>query len=163
MSQINLENQIKELNNKVSELALIVSLKTKEMNDIEKKYTENLTILNEYLSTIRTKLGIDEKEGNIEDTDLINKLQSLKFENGDENYVLIPTKSISLEQKSTSINKPKSADSKNLKMVCPPSLKPHAKGNNHSSGGKKKLSCSYCNEKGHKRAQCPKILYGDTI
>lgn len=139
---MNREDQIKDLNNRISELAIMVSVKTKEMDSIEKKYNERLEVLNSFIRQIQEKLNIDRATNTINDTDLIEKIKKYHTEDGD--YLLIPCKEIIEETPSKIITTiPKVPETKLV----------------NTGSRKKKMSCSYCNEKGHKRSQCPKILY----
>lgn len=146
MTGITTEEQIKNLNSRIAELALIVSLKTKEMDSIEKKYADRLAVLNRYISQLQETLGIAPNDGTIADTDFLDKIQATCFTgNGDEDYVLIPTKKIVHNEKAAV-----QLDAKQPLYLTPKST---------AAGRRKKITCSYCNEKGHKRSQCPKILY----
>lgn len=158
MSNNELERQIKELNNKIAELALIVSLKTKEMDNIEKRYSERIDVLNSYLARVRSELRIQSQEGHIDDIAFIDKLRSTSLSDDNVDYVLIPTKPVKMtvskhtksERTSTELQATRDiATERTHKVVS----------NETTRNRKKKISCSYCNEKGHKRSQCPKILY----
>jgi hypothetical protein len=145
----NTEQQIKELNQRIADLALIVSLKTKEMDAIEKGYAERLLNLNNYVKKIQERIGIDPQDGSIKDTELIDKIRSTNFiDENDPDYIFIPRKSVIMD---SSKERPKPS----FETVS----KPYLLNKDSSSSRRKKISCSYCNEKGHKRAQCPKILY----
>lgn len=158
MTNVDLEKQIKELNNKISELALIVSLKTKEMDEVEKKYTERLETLNNYFSKIRTELRLPTQEnGEIDDVDFIAKLQTMDLNVDNNDYVLIPTKHITITPADKKLRNDK--DNGDLNKIEQHQNKPKAFEKENGKNRKKKISCSYCNQKGHKRAQCPKILY----
>lgn len=158
MTTVDLEKQIKELNNKISELALIVSLKTKEMDEIEKKYTERLKTINNYFLKIRTKLDLPTQEdGEIDDIDFIAKLQTMSLSNENNDYVLIPTRRIAITPTDKKLRKDQ--DKGDLNKTEQHQNKPYALEKESGKNRRKKISCSYCNEKGHKRAQCPKILY----
>lgn len=159
MSNNDLEKQIQELNTKIAELALIVSLKTKEMDTIEQQYSERIRLLNEYLATVRDGLKIESQAGQIDDTIFIDKLRSMSYSNDKKDYVLIPTKPLRMN----AINNTKNDTKAKTELEMVQNIQ-HTKGyniaaNEPTHNRKKKISCSYCNEKGHKRAQCPKILY----
>lgn len=156
MTTVDLERQIKELNNKISELALIVSLKTKEMDETEKIYTERLEILNDYFSKIRTKLDLsNEESGKINDVDFIAKLQTMNLSEENNDFILIPTKNIVI----TPTDKQFKNNRGDLNKIEQISNQPYTFEKESGKNRRKKISCSYCNEKGHKRAQCPRILY----
>lgn len=135
------ELQIKELNQRIAELALIVSLKTQEMDKIENRYNERLAILNKYINKIQKLVDSALPNGELKDIDLLEKLG--KYEE-DDDYIIIPKKSIVLDK----LDKPKEVNSNDVPVKLPA-----------QHNRRKKMSCSYCNERGHKRSQCPKILY----
>ncbi|TID29791.1 hypothetical protein CANINC_001606 [Pichia inconspicua] len=144
-----MEQQIVELNNRIAELALLVSLKTKEMKSIEEKYTERISTLNAYLEQLHSVIGINPESEFLLDTDLVEKLEEQK--SARDEFLIIPTKLIKpnlIERRDTGKEKLKKEPQKLY-------LQPKEK----SDSKYKKFSCSYCNEKGHKRSHCPKILY----
>ncbi|KAG0683756.1 hypothetical protein C6P40_001320 [Pichia californica] len=154
MSNTDLEKQIKELNNKISELALMVSLKTKEMDEIEKNYSKRLNSINDYFSKVRKSLAIEECEGTIKDTEFIDKIQALNVNK--EDCIIIPTKIIRIVPfEKNAITSIENSTEKDINVV------PFSVSKDPSHSRRKKISCSYCNEKGHKRSQCPKILYNE--
>ncbi|KGK38947.1 hypothetical protein JL09_g1950 [Pichia kudriavzevii] len=142
------EEQIKLLNDRIAELALIVSLKTREMDAIEKKYNDRLQTLNKYIENLHVALGTQPQEGSIRDVDLVEKLQSLQLQNesGDD-FIIIPTKKVILTPAQDKTN-----PNEHRKVFVIPKETTHHR--------RKNITCSYCKETGHKRSQCPKILYG---
>lgn len=144
-----MEQQIVELNNRIAELALLVSLKTKEMKSIEEKYTERISTLNAYLEQLHSVIGIEPESEFILDTDLIKRVEEQRLTKDD--FIIIPTKLIKpnlIERRDTNKEKLKEEP---RKLYLQPKEKTNSK--------YKKFSCSHCNEKGHKRSHCPKILY----
>lgn len=144
-----MEQQIVELNNRIAQLALLVSLKTKEMKSIEEKYTERISTLNAYLQQLHSTLGINTNDEHILDTELIKKLKEQRL--AEEEYLVIPMKLIKPDLSREEEKVKENPTDKHKKLV----LQPREKGGSKS----KKISCSYCNERGHKRSHCPKILY----
>lgn len=159
MSNNDLEKQIQELNTKIAELALIVSLKTKEMDTIEQRYSDRIRILNEYLATVRAGLNIESQEGHIDDTTFIDKLRSMSHNDDIKDYVLVPTKPLQMNSIKNPKNETKTKTESEVAQNTQHKKAYNIAVNEPTYNRKKKISCSYCNEKGHKRSQCPKILY----
>lgn len=144
-----MEQQIIDLNNRISQLACAVAVKTKELDSIEKQYTDRINMLNDYLKQLHSKLGIDPSNEMMYDTDLVKKLKEESLLQND--CLVIPTKLLQPHL----IKKPNAV--KNTPQIEPKKIFVQPKDKNHSKYNK--FLCSYCNEKGHKRSQCPKILY----
>lgn len=158
------ENEIKALKLQISELAILITVKNTNMSTIEKRYNERIEILNKYIETLQNLIP-DIKKGahcndEIQDTSLIKKLEDLKLgiaaneDVEDNDFVIIPRRKIKSTLLSGTAQSSISANTNSKIAVDENSSKTKLKQTTN-----KKYSCSYCGDRGHKRAHCPKILY----
>ena len=159
------KEEIHTLNQRIAQLALLSTLRTSEKETLERKYNDRLAVLNEYIEKLHKLLNVNTEEGAVEDVDFIERLKMTE-----DGYLLVPTKRVvehklipptSATTKATAFKEGKNAKSENstaLQEMEPASSGIFIGGSN-ATGRKKKMTCSNCNERGHKRAQCPKILF----
>lgn len=150
------KEEIQKLNQRIAQLSLLCTLRSQEKESLEQKYNERLAELNGYIDSLHKLLNISTEDGAIEDIDFINTLKDTDT----ESYILIPKKHIEAHKLKVPTQVPNKAQD-NIKKSTKQneSSTGPEKIVSNSTGRKKKMSCSYCNEQGHKRAQCPKILF----
>lgn len=164
MSEDPKTDEIEQLRTTVAKLTLLNAFKTKQADHLEKKYSQTIAILNDYINQLHKVLNM--KTSGDADSIPISKLMSV-LKNDDmlqtEDFIIIPKKLIK-EHKSSEKDVPetKTISVEETKQEVPngivPNLPVAKKGTRKQ---KSKMTCSHCNELGHKRSQCPKILYKD--
>ncbi len=160
-----LYSEIIQLNQSISTLALKVSSKEKELTKEKCLYDEKIRKLDVYLEQIRKLLGINTSNDEVIPIEDVLDAQE-KVSREYPSMIVIPKSSFQkkLHDDSNS-NAIKEKTGKNTQKANHISSKvgysstSHRKRKGYKS---KKITCSYCKEVGHKRAECPKIYLGES-
>ncbi|KAH3669052.1 hypothetical protein OGAPHI_001648 [Ogataea philodendri] len=142
-------SQLESVNDTIRALAQKISSKEVELRGLKEEYATKIGVLDGYLNKLKNSGILQEGDNTLED---FNPLQPMKcpncdhvlYNNTDESkYVLLPNRT-----KSNTITTTQSPENSTKHAQLSKSRK------------SKKLTCSHCLKQGHKRAQCPEILYG---
>lgn len=147
---------ISELNDKVLQLSLDISSKTQELDILQRHYSKKLTVLNDYIRQLHKALNFDTSNGHITDEELISKLQGQVID--EEEFIVLPKKLIRSSMPRLKINKVLASETQTVTPLQGTSTIYNTETKNFRKS-KSKMNCSACHEVGHKRSQCPQILY----
>lgn len=161
MSDNQAMDEMAKLKDTLAQLTLANAVKTQQAELLEKKYAQTIVILNDYINQLHRVLNM--KTGEEAESISIEKLMSVLTKDDllqTEEFIIIPKKLIK-EHKIKEVNSAThpiaGAQEKFTSTQTLP--KPTAGPKKMSRRPKSKMTCSHCNEGGHKRSQCPKILY----
>lgn len=163
MSKEKENEDIEQLKKSLAQMTLMNAFKEKRTELLEKKYSQSIGVLNDYINQLHKVLNM--KTSTDSDSIPIDRLMSmLKKEDvlQTDDFIIIPKKLIEehkLTANTTSEKLPITANEiLQVDTMVNSTTTTKRQGNKKS---KSKITCSHCNEPGHKRSQCPKILYKD--
>ncbi|KAG7830786.1 hypothetical protein KL920_001377 [Ogataea angusta] len=149
----NQADQLATVNEAIRALADKIAHKERELDQLKTAYNEKIGDLDRYLEKLKNLEIIQGGQNVAEEVVKVEEFRcpecrSLLYDKLKEtDYILLP-------------NKVKLQSSKHSQCDIPATPTVVAKRTTVAPNKNKKITCSYCMKQGHKRAQCPEILYG---
>ncbi|KAG7868217.1 hypothetical protein KL918_001875 [Ogataea parapolymorpha] len=149
----NQADQLATANEAIRALAERIVNKERELDQLKTAYNEKIGDLDRYLEKLKNLEIIQDGQNVAEGVVKIKEFRcpdckSLLYdEKKQTDYILLPNKVKLQSTKHSQCDMPVMPNTSSKKTIVAPRKS-------------KKMTCSYCMKQGHKRAQCPDILYG---
>ncbi|KAG7699158.1 hypothetical protein KL930_002055 [Ogataea haglerorum] len=146
-------DQLATVNEAIRALAEKIAHKEQELDQLKTAYNEKIGELDRYLEKLKNLEIIQDGQNVAEEVVKIKEFRCpdckalLYDETKQTDYILLPNKVKLQTSKHNQCDMPARQNVISKRITVAPSKN-------------KKMTCSYCMKHGHKRAQCPEILYG---